>query len=110
MLDSRNTLGRCRYHPVPRIAEMLLVPAAATVDGGALPDAADQKAVNLWLRQLAIRALAAAAAAGPLSPSAFDLYRRSILALQDESRLLEPSSIAGETVLDEVARRLKALP
>ena len=51
---------------------------------GEAPDPADVDAVNLWLRSVAVEALAAELAAGTVSPQSFDYYRRALLALHSE--------------------------
>ena len=104
-LDRRNSTGRCRYHPLPRTVAVSRVRPAR----GERPDAGDQRAVNMWLREVAVAALADHLDAGPVSPRTFEAFRRSILTLQEESRLLEPAEVTGDTVLDEIAGRLNAI-
>lgn len=101
-LGRRNTSGRCRSCFAKR-----LQPKATAI--AAKPDPADRDAVNLWLRRLAIDALAAHAAAGPLAPTTYDVLRRSIQALHAEARDTEKPADAGATVLDAIEARLRKL-
>lgn len=72
------------------------------------PDPTDMNAVNLWLRELAIKTVAEQSAQGKLTPAQYDYFRRGLQSLQAEWREMNPGDDEADP-LAEVQRALSAV-
>ena len=75
----------CRYH-------------SAKAARSAVPDADDFDAVNKWLRQIAIDALADHVDKGNVTAQTYDYFRRALESLHDEWREAHPPVSANDAI------------